>query len=267
MKDSLYDLKDGLYWPRAVASSPWQADLQGGPALAALLATLLEGAPTLEPMLTARVTVDILRPTPMKPLKGGALIVRDGRRMQNVAAELTQDGVLVARATSLRIRLGESLPVPMTGVWPGLDEASTRPLVRRDPGRAGLETRLVSGGLLEHGPGVMWARPAVDLYPGHPLSPVAASLQIADHGSALSSILDSRQWTYANMDVAVHFTRAPTSEWILLDARTVTSGLGVGLVNSILADLRGPFARAHQTVFLEPLTGRSAAAAPSEARA
>ena len=66
----------------------------------------------------------------------------------------------------------------------------------------------------------------------------------------LGSEIDSEVWTYANLDIAVHLVREPVGEWLLIDARTASAGQGVGRSDMVLADRDGPFARAHQTLFI-----------------
>lgn len=242
--------------PSPIARSPWNAEHQSGVAVAAMLTHALEQVPTAAPLMFARIVVDILRPVPMRPIQVSTRITRDGRRMQNLAAELSFDGETVATATALRVRLAET-PRAMPPVnYPTPDEAPRRPLVRREPLRTGLETRVIAGGLTEIGPGTVWARVNGDLFPGEPASPLVTAMMTCDLGSAIAAVLDSREWTFANLDISAHFVRPPTSPWILLDAHTITHGDGVALVDSLVCDEEGLVGRAHQTLFIAPL-GRS----------
>ena len=45
---------------------------------------------------------------------------------------------------------------------------------------------------------------------------------------------------------------APRGAWVYVEAETVTHGQGRALANSILSDRDGEFARAHQTLFIDP---------------
>ena len=244
---------DGVH-PSPGARSPWNPDHQSGVAVAAMLTHALEQMPTAEPMMFARLVFDILRPVPMQPIAVSARITRDGKRMQNLAAELTYDGEVVASASALRIRLAESPTVmPPVGPYPTPEDAPREPLARRDPRRTGMETRVVKGRLIEKGPGIVWARVEGDLYPGLPASPVVTAMMASDLGSAIAAELDTREWSFANLDISAHLVRPPASEWILVDAHTITHGRGVALVDSILCDERGMFGRAHQTLFVAPV--------------
>lgn len=244
---------DGVH-PAPVARSPWNPDHQSGVAVAALLTHALEQVPTAAPMMFARLVFDILRPVPMQPITVSTRIIRDGKRMQNLAAELTYDGEVVASASALRVRLAETPRVmPTVGPYPTPDAAPREPLARRDPRRTGMETRVVKGRLIEAGPGVLWARVDGDLFPGQPASPLVTAMMTCDLGSAIAAELDTREWSFANLDISAHLVRPPVSEWILIDAHTITHGQGVALVDSILCDEQGMIGRAHQTLFVAPL--------------
>jgi hypothetical protein len=236
-----------------LAVSPWNPKHQNGVAIVALMAHLIERTPTLAPMMLARLTVDIARPTPMNAFDARCTVVREGKRMQNIEVVFEAGGEICARATALRVRLAES-PVSAEALdYPPPEDTPAKPLARRDPKRAGLETRILGGGLKEIGPGRGWVRPAVEILPGVAASPLVAAAMAADLGSGLSSIFQHGAWSFANIDVAIHFVRPPESDWIFVDAKTISAGDGTGLVNSTLADRRGPFARAHQTLFVEPM--------------
>src|ERR1700727_1462965 len=100
----LYRRDGATFVPSISTEGPWDPGAQFGGSPAALLATLVEQTPTLVPMLIARFTLDLLRPVPLAPLHADVRIVRQGKRIQVVAASLLADGVEVARASALRMR-------------------------------------------------------------------------------------------------------------------------------------------------------------------
>jgi hypothetical protein len=160
---------------------------------------------------------------------------------------------VVAAASALRVRLAQTPKVMPQVSYPTPDEAPRTPLIRRDPLRNGVETRVVKGRLIEPGPGVLWGRVATDFLPGLPASPLVTAMMVCDIGSAISAELDSRQWTFANMDVSAHFVRPPRSDWCLIDAQTITHGDGVAIVDTTVCDEEGLIGHAHQTLFIAPL--------------
>lgn len=267
VKQVLYERDGARFTPQPPSVSPWNPQHQAGVPLAALVTWLIEQAPAAEPMLLTRVTMDIIRPAPMRTLTGRCEIRRDGRRMQNLEAVLEDEGQPVVRASAVRVRLAENPAWPMTGGYPPPEEATDRPLVRRRADNSPLQSRLAYGGLLDAGPGLAWARPQMELYPGMPISPVVCAVMTADLGSGVACVLDSRDWSFANVDLVVHFARAPRGEWIAVDARTLTEGNGAGLVETTLADRDGPFGKAHQTLFIAPQPARAGSRPLAEASA
>ena len=243
---------DGVH-PAPLARSPWNAEHQSGVAVAGLLTHALERTPSAAPMMFARIVIDILRPVPMKPIQVSTRVARDGKRMQNLSAELSYDGEVVASASALRVRLAETPKVMPDVDYPSPEDAPREPLIRREPRRTGLETRVIKGRLIEPGPGIVWARVDGDLYPGVAASPLVTAMMTCDLGSAISAELDSRVWTFANLDISAHFVRPPRSSWCLIDARTISHGDGMALVDSTICDEEGLVARAHQTLFVAPI--------------
>jgi hypothetical protein len=237
--------------PLLPAASPWNTATQSGVAMAGLLAQRLEQTPATAEMMVARLTMDILRPAPMALTSVNCALTRDGRNMQNIEAVLEVDGRVVARASVLRVRVATSPPhQPRETAYPPPEDAPNKPLNRHYD--RGMESRVLFGGLVERGPGAAWVRPRVDLVCGQAARPTAAAVMAADFGGALSSIHDSRQWSFANVDLSIHFIRQPASDWIRVESRTLSEGDGSALVETILADLEGVFGHAHQTLFITP---------------
>jgi len=77
----------------------------------------------------------------------------------------------------------------------------------------------------------------------------------ADYGSGLSSYVDWRDWSYANVDISLHLTRMPEEEWIRVSAVTESAGNGIAIVDTRLSDQQGEFGHAHQTLFINPMGG------------
>src|SRR5215470_13516912 len=86
------------------AAGPWDPGMQHGSAPASLAVWAAEAIPTAVPMRVARVTIDLMRPVPLKPLMLETDVLREGRKIQLCAVRLRADGVLVAAATVLKVR-------------------------------------------------------------------------------------------------------------------------------------------------------------------
>lgn len=247
-----YAREGGLFVPTGLAASPWERGKQNGVALGGLLVHLIETIAAPVPMTTTRLTIDILAAAPHAPTAGRATILRDGRRIQLVQAELVVEDRIVARATALRTRVADTPAFEEPNPYPPPESVPRSDFMGARAFGGTLETRLVSGELRVAGPGVLWVRFGHEHVDGIPLSPLLRTAILGDFGGGLGSVVDGDDWTYANLDIALHMTRPAEGEWLLIDARTTSAGNGVGLSHCTIADVRGPFARSHQTLFIAP---------------
>lgn len=246
----LFERDGALFVPTALCTGPWDKRLQGGVTLNALVAHVVEQVPVPAPMIPARLVIDIMKPTRMAPVEARVEVLREGKRLQLLQVDLVQDGAVTVRASALRVRNAQSptteSPVhvlPPAGL-PSLNGA-------RSPLRHINETRLESGGLEVPRPGVVWARITGEVVPGVAISPFVQLAMAADFGSGTSSFVDWREWTFANVDITLHLSRLPEGEWVRIAAETESAGNGLAVVDSRLADQRGEFGHAHQTLFLD----------------
>src|SRR5215469_8171410 len=93
------------------AAGPWDPTMQHGSAPASLVVWAAEAIPVALPMRIARVTIDLMRAVPLKPLTLETEVLREGRKIQLCAVRLRADGALVVAATVLKVRLQlEQLP-------------------------------------------------------------------------------------------------------------------------------------------------------------
>jgi len=254
---AFYVLSGGLFHPEEAATGGARdRDRQGGVAAGGLLTDHMERLAAPRPMQFAKVTIDLLRPIPVRPLAIEARIERDGRQMQMLSAELRAGGELVARATALRVRLAETPAVPEPApAWPAAEAAPSRPVTRILDVGCPMETRLLEGRDAP-GPGAYWTRFNVELVEGRPTSPSVRAVMAADIASTPSRVTEPAAWSLTNLDSSLYFSRAPQGEWLLTECETFTAGDGSALVTSRLADAQGYFGRALQTLFVAPLTAR-----------
>jgi Thioesterase-like superfamily len=254
-------VRDGTrFVPTGRARGPWDPEAQHGGAPAALLATALEQADGGEGLRVARVTCELLRPVPLAPLELAVRVLRPGRRVQLVEAELRHGPDPVARATGLRIReapgstpLAEPPPAPGPPRLPDPQGASSPPGTRGASfGSDGMEIRFAAGHWGEPGPATAWMRLRVALIAGEPTTPLARAAAAADFGNGLSAALPWAGWLFINPDLTLYLDRAPAGEWVAVAARTTIRTDGSGLTDSALHDERGPIGRALQALYVAP---------------
>jgi hypothetical protein len=246
--------------PTELTRGPWSADaLHGGP-VAALLARAVESCETLVPMRVARMTVDLLRPVPLTPLRVSARVVRPGRRVQLVEATVDAGDTPVARVAALRIRTA-TVPVPDQAPWPA---TPTDPLAVPERAfapeaavqgtafhNAAVEMRPAGGVLGSPGPARVWMRLRHPVVAGEVATPLQQVAAIADFGNGISGIVPFETHTFVNPDLTVALFRLPVSGWIGLDAISRLGHDGTGLAESLLFDEEGPIGRAMQSLYVE----------------
>jgi hypothetical protein len=262
MADALFR-PDGERWvPADIARGPWAPNAMHGGPVAALLARTAERADAPGPMHPARLTVELLRPVPLVPLTATARVVRPGRKVQWVEAELVADGALVARATLLRIRTAEipwpatvaggdtalAVPGPEAGIVVQPFGAENYPPAYHS---AATEHRVVRGAWGSVGPTTDWVRLRCPVVAGEPPSPLERVAAVADFGNGISAALPFESHRFVNPDLTVTLHRLPATEWVCLDAVTFPERHGTGVAESVLYDERGRIGHAAQTLLLE----------------
>ncbi len=275
MSESIFAERDGWFTPTEHASGPWDPRALHGGAPAALMTRAFERMEPGSDLRIARLGFEFLRPIPFAPLLLSTRIVRPGRRVQELAGELStasddgSPGEVVCRASALRVReVPPDLPLhdaPSTR-YTGGDDSDTRmappqeaePLdfALDDSKRAGfgftaMEMRSFDDAR-ELGPGRVWMRLRHPLLPGEPATALMRLAATADFGNGVSAVLPFDRFLFINADLTIHLHRPALGEWIGLDARTVLHGGGTGLSESVLHDLQGPVGRAFQTLLVQP---------------
>jgi hypothetical protein len=238
------------------AAGPWNAGMQHGSAPAALVVWAAEAIPTREPMQIARVTIDLMRPVPVAPLTFKTEVLREGRKIQLCAVRLFAGDALVVGATILKIKMQAlNLPSDVAEValdLPGPDQArDEQPSFSSSPFVTGISMRAARGRFGLPGPGAIWYRVDRPLVEASPVSQAMRAVVAADFCNGTSASLDFREWTFINADLTVNFARQPVGAWILLDDESWIGPDGAGIATARLADERGYFGRAIQSLVIE----------------
>jgi acyl-coenzyme A thioesterase PaaI-like protein len=258
---------DARFVPSDMTRGPWSPDAMHGGAVAALLARHAEAAGAVVapgPMHPARLTVELLRPLTLQPLTVRADVVRPGRKVQWVDAELTDDdGNRMAAARLLRIRTApvdvpswERVPPPPP---PSAGTPSTvNPAVADYDAfhNVGVEHRYVMGGFDVPGPATDWIRLRVPVVPDGEPTPLERVAAAADFGNGVAAPAFFWELRFLNADLSIHLHRLPAGEWVCLDSVVRLSDDGVAVAESDLYDEGGAIGRSLQSLLLEPGAGR-----------
>jgi hypothetical protein len=260
------DLGEGHYRATRLAQGAWGHDQQHMAPISGLLTRAIETCSPRADLAISRLTFDILGVIPLGPVAVEARVLRPGRTIELVQAEMSAAGRVVVRATAWRLSVSdtsaiagsaiEPLPGPNSGtewhgsaVWDG-------GFIRT------LEFRVLPG--WRPGRGRVWLRTNVDLIAGAESSPLARYLGLVDTANGVAVRADPATLLFPNTDLTVHLLRQPVGDWVGLDT-TVSFGTGgIGLTSAVLHDVAGPVGRASQTLTLRP-TGDVVAVRPPAA--
>lgn len=253
--------RQGETWqPSALSRGPWDPRAQHGGAPCALFVHVAEEAMPEPGWQLARLTVELIRPVPVAPLRS-ACTAYPARSTTRLTIDLFQGETLVARAHALMLRQ-QALQLPPE--VPGWTPARLLPLPAdcterlRIPGLpegmsfygTAVETRNAQGDPSRPGAGAAWFRLQVPVVEGRPTSPAMRAVAAADFGNGLSWVLPAERYLFANADLSLHLHRQPIGEWIGLMAQTQMDGSGAGTALSRLFDEQGGFGVAVQTLAL-----------------
>ncbi len=270
---------EGRFTPTEHARGPWDPRALHGGAPATLIARTFERMEPASALPFARLSFSFLRPIPMAPLALSTRVLRPGRRVQELEADLYAGEELVCRAHALRIAPApEELPALAKQVaaesepprLPGPEQAHA---VRFAPDEveiksfaaSAMEMRFLHGRPLKGqlpdvgvsstnapvGAAGVWMRLCRPVLPGETPSPLVYTMAAADFGNGIAAVLPFDEYVFINADLSVTLDRRPEGEWIGLDARTLLHPGGIAWAQSTLHDERGPFGLATQALVVQ----------------
>ncbi|HEV7942341.1 MAG TPA: thioesterase family protein [Solirubrobacteraceae bacterium] len=262
--ESIFTVQDDRFVPTAFARGPWDPGALHGGAAAALIVEELERRHPTPQLRTGRLSFQFLRPVPAKPLTLITALVRPGRRVQELSAELRSDETVVCLAKALRVQpvsddlsvhtpAGEHERAQREGM-PGPENGDAVRFALDDPSEPSFATAMDMRWLTKPfslGPGRVWMRLRVPLLPGRAASPLSLLAAVCDFGNGVSSELPFDKYVFINADLTLHLRREPQGEWAGINARTLLAPDGAGLAESVAHDAHGPVGRAFQTLVVQ----------------
>ena len=249
------------YVPTGLARGPWGPSISGN-YVGGLLGRTVEQQVDDADLQPARLTVDLLRPVALQPLQMQSSVVRDGRRLRLVDAVMTQDDVIVARASALFLRGSEHTTVDT--VW---TSPVTMPAVPADPVMLAGDVPMVFHSFgrdpVAGSPGVgvkewrhlgqkfAWMRETKLLVDDEPLSPFTRAVMAGDVTSSLTH-WGTEGLQFINADYTVTLSRLPEGVYIGLASVTHYSHAGVATGVATLFDEKGPIGSGMATALANP---------------
>lgn len=228
--------------------SAWGPDLQHGSPPAAVLTRAMERHEPRQGARISRVAVDLLGAVPLGEVRTRARVIRPGRRIELLEAEMEAAGRVVARAGAWRMLASDTSAAEQTST-PALG------FPERDYD-SGFFTRWTSGyidSLEIRGTtdGTVWARPTIPLVAGEEMTAIERVMSVADIANGVGAVLEPRQWRFLNTDLVTHVHRLPVGEWIGVTAAASIGPDGTGTTSGTLHDGSGAIGHTLQALFVE----------------
>jgi hypothetical protein len=257
MTDALYFREDDGFIPTDLTIGPWSREhCHAGPPAALLTTEICRLAPD---MGMTRITFDIPSAIPKLPCHIETETLRTGRRITHIGASLVgTDGTPYMHASAWLMRklddgsptteragktprpVDESDPFPLD-FWNGLIDYSSQ----------GIEMRVSAGSPFGGGPSTCWFRLLHPVIDGEPTNGFARAAALCDFASGVSAVEPFSEMVAINTDLTIYFSRAPLGDWLALDSRTNSSGLGLGMTDSLVYDASGFVGTTNQSIFFD----------------
>ncbi len=257
MPEAFYEKTHDGFIASELTRGPWDPNAQHAGPPSGLLGREVERVGGGQGFQVARVTLEILRPVPIGPVRVEASIVRPGRSVQMVEASLSDGENELMKARAWRIRTAE-IEIPEDVVT--TPEAPPGPKEGHEPEffatgqsvgyHTAMEWRSVGGSFRTPGPATVWMRMRYALVAAEEPTPLQRTLVAADVGNGISAVLDWRRYVFINVDLSLHLERMPEGEWVCVDAVTLPQPNGIGTAESVLSDERGRIGRAAQALLI-----------------
>lgn len=244
---------DGRYESTIHAQGAWNEHEQHMAPVAGLLTHVLEGFEARPELRLARISFEILGLIPDGEFEVAATMLRPGRTIELVQAEVIAQGRAAVRATAWRLLTADTsdLAVLNDDRMPGPEQSEPVDL-RMWPGGfiASVQARRAAG----HAPGrgrawLRTAHPLVD----EPHSRAAALIGLIDTANGIAPVAPMAEVGYPNVDLQVHLHRLPAGDWLGLQNSVTFGSDGVGLTSAVLHDEAGPFGRSEQILTVRRL--------------
>lgn len=217
----------------------------------------------------AKTTFDLQSPLPLVPLTARATVLRDGRRLKLVDAELIHDGRVYARARSLWLKRDVAVDVSDNNAWAPSQQFSTPgagPWNITDDGRIYWSERLDGDAETPAEAESRWshqgfdhqngARKAVWQFPvptvvREELTGFEVAANVCDVAN-LATGWGPKGLDFINADATLSLVRYPTSTEVGVTAIDRINQDGIAIGTAALYDADGQFANAQVTQIVQP---------------
>jgi len=255
------DLGGNRFESTVHAQGAWNSHEQHMAPVTGVLVRALERFQPRDNMRLARLNFDILGLIPAGEFTIETTLLRPGKTIELLQAEMVADGRVAVRATAWRLQtadtravaaceddpihpLDDSEPWDGMAVWPGGFIAS-------------LQGRVVPGH--RPGRGQVWLHSPYAMVEGESSSALVRLMGLVDSSNGIAARVAPGPGSYMfpNVDLSIHLYREPEGEWLGLDTQVTFAEDGIGLTSSVLHDVHGAFGRSEQILTVRPLLDAS----------
>jgi hypothetical protein len=241
-------------------ASNWDPTIQhGSPPLALMTKAIEELAASSagSGLRIGRLTLDILGPIPVAPVKVRGWVDRPGSRISLVSAEMLAsrpDGTdrAVARVHAWLLGTSDTSDVA-TDRYPPLVEGDAVPTPHAWAGNPGY-LEAITWRTQDTAPGEpaeVWLSPLVPLVDDEALTDVQRLAMVVDSANGVGSAIDPSEFVFMNTDTSVHLHRVPTGNDFALRARGSFGPDGIGVTTAEIFDRQGFIGTSAQTLLVQ----------------
>src|SRR5690625_170477 len=246
------DVRTSYFVSTPHAQGAWQDDELHMAPVSGLVAAELEAYQPRNDFITTRISFDILGKLHAGEVKVVTETVRPGRTIELVQSTVyaQQRAVLVGRTwkviSSDTSRVAELTdpelpPVEEAEPWSGMSSRWPGGFIRS------ITARKFPDPVPGHGK--FWITTDLDVIENEPTTPFAKLIGLADTANGLAPLAEpsTESVFFANVDLTIHFLRAPVGEWLGLEITGNIGKTGGGITSAILYDTEGLLGRSEQS--------------------
>lgn len=247
-------LGDGRFLPTLHTEGAWATEEQHMAPASGLLTDAIERCSGRDDLVTSRIGFDILGMIHRREVEVTASVIRPGRTIELVQAQMTSAGRTLVRATAWRLAVSDTADLEASELpeMPGPDSPGVQQGDWTSTWGGGfissLELRILPG--WRPGRGRAWVRTPIPLIAGVATGDLAAWIGLVDTANGVAVRVPPTELLFPNTDLTVNLVRPPRGEWLGLDTSVSFGPGGVGLTSSVLHDVHGPVGRASQSLTL-----------------
>lgn len=258
--DFFYEsLGGGRYRSTVHAQGAWNAHEQHMAPATGIIAHELEAFRPREDLRMARISLDILGIIHGGEFEVTTRMVRPGRTIELVEAEMVCAGRTAVIARAWRLKTQDSTSVAALEDHPVSHPEELPPWDGMAPWPGGyiaqLDFRVEPGH--RPGRGVVWLRTPHSMVGGIRTPDLVRLVGLVDTANGVAPRVEPgpASWMFPNVDLQIHMHRRPVGEWLGLQAQQTYGSDGIGLTSAVLHDVAGPFGRSEQILTVRPMPG------------